>query len=406
MNLKNRPQRSRLKAAFEAQFGKPSGKAKALQCAVAPGRVNLIGEHTDYNGGLVLPMAIDRHTAVVFRPNGLKKIRVFSASVSRAGGLAEDRFGLTLKGIPRLKDPKYHWANYIRGVAAALLNRGYKLKAGDLYIENDLAAGAGLSSSASLEVAVALALQSLAGSRRLKPQDLAFAAQEAEHTYPGVKCGIMDQTIVARGKSGHALLLDCLNLNVKQIPIRLKGWSFAIFDTGVRHELAASEYNRRRAECSRAAKRFGVGTVREATLDSLLGKGDRLSASERKRVRHVLSEDLRTQQFAAELGSGDVAALGRFLHGSHASLRDDYQVSCKELDFLVEALSAPKLGSVVAGARMTGGGFGGAVVALIRTKAFKSIHAHLRQAYKKGAKRELGVALLVHPSDGAQLTKL
>jgi galactokinase len=216
----------------------------------------------------------------------------------------------------------------------------------------------------------------------------------------------MDQTIVVRGRRGHAVLLDCRDLKVKQIPIRLKGWSFAIFDTGVRHELAASEYNRRRAECARAAKRFKVGSVRETTLDHLLSKGDRLNASERKRVRHVLSEDLRTQQFAAELGEGDVFALGRFLYGSHASLRDDYQVSCRELDFLVEALREQRLQRAVAGARMTGGGFGGSVVALIRARAFKSVHAALQRRYRKAMGRTLGVSLLVRPSAGARIEAL
>ncbi len=408
MNTRNQNEKRRLRAAFERHYGKPEGTSTVLGCAVAPGRVNLIGEHTDYNGGLVLPMAIDRHTAVVFRPNGTAKIEVFSESIARSRNPEEgkDRFGLTLRDIPRLTAPEKRWANYVRGVAAALLKRGVKLKGGDLLIENDLPEGAGLSSSASLEISVGLALQALAGAKRLAPQELALAAQEAEHTYAGVKCGIMDQSIVARAEPGCALLLDCRDLKVRQIPIKLQGWSFAIFDTGVRHQLASSEYNIRRAECAKAARRFKVEYVREATLDHLLAKGAGLTSTQRKRVRHVLSENLRTQQFAAELASGDVQALGQFLYGSHASLRDDYQVSCKELDFLVASLGVPSLKKMVAGARMTGGGFGGAVVALIRTASFSEVHATLRRAYKKSMGRTLGTSLLVHPSRGAWVENL
>ncbi|MCW8133394.1 MAG: galactokinase, partial [Planctomycetota bacterium] len=357
MDLSSTSLRARLRDGLTRAFG----PGAAPRCALAPGRVNLIGEHTDYNGGLVLPIAIDRHTAVVFRPNGLNGFRVFAADVAAAGQDPSDAFGLTRSAMPKLSDPQKHWANYVRGVAAALDRRGVKLKGGDLYITADLPQGAGLSSSASLEVAVGLAMLELAGAR-MDRQALALAAQEAEHTYAGVRCGIMDQTVVARAQAGHALLLDCTSLQVRQVPVKLKGWAFAIFDTGVRHKLASSEYNKRRAECERAAKLFGVKTLRDATVDHLLKHGAKLTASEHKRVRHVRTEDLRTSQFAALAGLGDAAGLGWLLQLSHQSLAKDYEVSCAELDVLARTLSDTGkggLGKHCPGARMTGGGFGG-----------------------------------------------
>lgn len=398
MNLSRKSVRKQLRASFENVFG----AGNAPRCALAPGRVNLIGEHTDYNGGLVLPIAIDRHTAVVFRPNGMNGFRVHAADVAVSGGEPNDAFGFTRSAMPKLNDPKKHWANYIRGVAAALTRRGVKLKGGDFFITADLPQGAGLSSSASLEVAVGLALLALAG-RSMEPQALALAAQEAEHTYAGVRCGIMDQTVVARAQAGHALLLDCQNLAVRHVPIRLKGWAFAIFDTGVRHKLASSEYNKRRAECERAARVFGVKTLRGAKVEHMLRHGPRLTDNEQKRLRHVRTEDLRTSQFAALLGRGEAASLGRLLNLGHDSLSRDYEVSCRELDLLAEALRNHR---DCLGARMTGGGFGGAVVALMRTSRFAQIHKALALAYRRQTRRPLGLSLLLAPSAGARVMPL
>jgi len=398
MNLSRKPVRKQLRAAFEDVFG----AGAAPHCALAPGRVNLIGEHTDYNGGLVLPIAIDRHTAVAFRPSVFKGFRVHAADVAVGGCEPNDAFGLTRAAMPKLYDPRKHWANYVRGVAAALARRGVKLKGGDLYITADLPQGAGLSSSASLEVAVGLALLALAG-KSMDRQALALAAQEAEHTYVGVRCGIMDQTVVARAQADHALLLDCQNLSVRHVPIRLKGWAFAIFDTGVRHKLASSEYNMRRAECERAARVFGVKTLRDATVEHVLRHGPRLTDSEQKRLRHVRTEDLRTSQFAALLGRGEAASLGRLLNLSHDSLSRDYEVSCGELDLLAETLRGyPDC----LGARMTGGGFGGAVVALVRANRFAQVHEALASVYCRQTRRALGLSLPLAPSAGARVVPL
>src|ERR1043165_355339 len=222
-------ERTRLLTQFEWRFG----EGPRPRVALAPGRVNLIGEHTDYNGGLVLPMAIDRHTAVVFRRNNLDRIRMHAPGVD-----ASDEFAI--HQIERVKNKKRQWTNYVRGTAWALAQKGVKLKGGGLLIDSDLPIGAGLSSSAALEISTGLALLALADVA-MEPQTLALCGQRAEHEFAGVRCGIMDQTVVARAKAGHALLLDCRRLSVTHVPINLKGYSFAIFDTGVRHALASSE---------------------------------------------------------------------------------------------------------------------------------------------------------------------
>jgi len=387
VNLKT--DRKRLLTAFEGRFGPSSA---AVRAAIAPGRSNLIGEHTDYNAGLVLPMAVDRHTVVLFRPSHAPRINVFTE-------LLESSDEFDLKKIKRLSDPKLHWANYVRGTAAALVKRGIKLKGGDLYISGDLPRGAGLSSSASLETAVGLALLALAG-KTMDRQELAFACQEAEHTFGGVMCGIMDQTVVARAKAGHALLLDCDSIKVRHVPVSIPEYSFAIFDTGVRHKLASSEYNKRRAECEHAAKLMKKSNLRSVSIEDMIKGAEKLTANENKRVRHVISENLRVVQFAAALERGDVAELGRLLRNSHYSLAVDYEVSCKELDQVVgQLMLRNEHDEACPGARMTGGGFGGAVVALLKTEAFKG-YARALAPYAKGG------SMLLTPCAGAEVVKL
>jgi len=373
--MHTKSERARLLAAFEKQFG----PGAAPRTAVAPGRSNLIGEHTDYNGGLVLPMAVQLHTTTLFRPNSSPRIAVYSETVA-----AHDEFDL--KKIAPSNDPHRHWANYVRGVAFALLKRGVKLKGGDLYIAADLPQGAGLSSSAALEISTGLALLALAR-KTIDRQELAYAGQEAEHAFAGVMCGIMDQTVVARAKPGHALLLDCASMTVKHIPLALKGYSFALFDTGVRHKLAGSEYNKRRAECEHAAAVMHQKTLRGVTLDALLKASNRLTENEHKRVRHVLTENLRVVQFAAALARGDVEELGHLLSLSHHSLARDYEVSCPELDTIVERLAHnQRKDGACPGARMVGGGFGGAVVALLKTSAFSRYAKDLKPLAKGGSR--------------------
>jgi galactokinase len=395
--------REQLGGKFAERFGDAGGCA----CSLAPGRVNLIGEHTDYNGGFVLPVAIARHTAVVFRPGPRPRLRVHSATMAALGKQADDEFGLSAREMAPLGDPSLRWRDYVRGVAAALARRGIKLKGGDLLIDADLPLGAGLSSSASLEVACALALLSLAR-KKMPARQLALACQEAEHRHVGIRCGIMDQTIASRARQGHALLLDCRDLSVRQVPIKLRDWCFAVFDTGVRHELAAGEYNKRRAQCEHAARLLRAGSLREVSLEQLLARGRRLTVDEHRRVRHVLSEDLRVMSFTGALEHGDAQFLGRLLLDGHRSLRDDYQVSCAELDALVEAACSARspAGPLCLGARMTGGGFGGAVVALIRAGQFETVRAHLAERYGAACGRRLGASLPVEPAGCARVVRL
>jgi len=389
VNLKS--EKNRLQGLFKQQYG----SAADVHVALAPGRSNLIGEHTDYNHGLVLPIAVNRHTAVLFRPQqgpGAATIRVYSETLKKS-----DEFGVD--SIKPLKGGENHWANYVRGTAWALAKRGIKLRGGELLITSDLPRGAGLSSSASLEVATGLALLSLAG-RDMDRQALAFACQEAEHVYAGVRCGIMDQTVVARAQAGHALMLDCDSITVRHVPIQLKGYSFAIFDTGVRHKLASSEYNKRRSECEHAAALMKHKSLRGVEFNDLAKYAERMTTDENKRVRHVLTENMRVVQFAAALERGDLKELGRLLHLSHMSLSEDYEVSCAELDLVVTelALQSSK-DKACPGSRMTGGGFGGAVVALLKTSAYPKYEKALRKAAKGGS-------LLLEPGDGAKVLKL
>lgn len=368
-------ERNRLLKAFEKRFG-PGPTPRA---AIAPGRSNLIGEHTDYNGGLVLPMAVQLHTTTLFRASKSPRIAIYSETIA-----AHDEFDL--KRIAPTNDPHRHWSNYIRGVAFALAERGVKLKGGDLYVSGDLPQGAGLSSSAALEISSGLALLALAG-KTMDRQELAYVGQKSEHNFAGVKCGIMDQTVVARAKPGHALLLDCSSMAVKHIPIALKDYSFALFDTGVRHKLAGSEYNKRRAECEHAAAIMRHKTLRGVTTDELLKASHKLTGNEHKRVRHVLTENLRVVQFAAALERGDTAELGKLLSLSHESLARDYEVSCGELDAIVDRLARNhRKDGACPGARMVGGGFGGAVVALLKTSAFAKYAKDLKSLARGGSR--------------------
>ncbi len=386
MNLKK--SRISLLKSFEQQFG-PGPRPRA---ALAPGRVNLIGEHTDYNGGLVLPMAIDRHTAVVFRPSEEPYLCVYAADL-------KERAAFDLTKIERIKLPTQSWENYLLGTAWALKEKGVGLVGGDLLITSDLPAGAGLSSSAALEVAVGLALLALAG-EKMDAQTLALCCQRAEHEFAGVRCGIMDQTVVARAKAGHALLLDCRSLEVTHVPIKLKGLSFAVFDTGVRHKLASSAYNTRRAECEHAAKVLGVKSLRETNLDAQLKALGKLSAAEERRVRHITTENARVVQFASALKRGDANELGYLLKASHTSLMLDYEVSCSELDDLVYELVSPCCGKdPCPGARMTGGGFGGSVVALLKTNNFSACRGAVAELAKGGC-------MLLSPGEGAKVVAL
>ena len=326
--------------------------------ARAPGRVNLIGEHTDYNDGFVLPCAIDSHTAVALRPRDDAVVRVVAADLQHA----VDEFRLD---APLQRNPRKPWADYVRGVFWALAERGLPLRGAQIAVAGDVPRGAGLSSSASLEVALALALQQAFG-LDLSATELAQLSQRAENDFVGCPCGIMDQLVSARGQAGHALLIDCRSLALQPVPLPDE-LAVMIVHSNVRRGLVASAYGERRRQCQTAATALGVVALRDAeagSLDAAAGRAlQQADPVAWRRARHVITENARTQAAADALRDGRLAELGRLMAASHASMRDDFEITVPAVDRLVQVLQQA-IGSD-GGARMTGGGFGGCAVALL-----------------------------------------
>ncbi|MFM8497592.1 MAG: galactokinase [Planctomycetia bacterium] len=319
----------------------------------APGRVNLIGEHVDYNDGFVLPMAIERHVHLRVLP---RADRLIVLRTRREPG--ETTLDLATPLVPR----PGHWSTYVAGVIEGFRRQGFDPPGFEAEVTATLPAGGGLSSSAALEVATATALETLVG-RELGGERKALLCQAAEHEFAGVPCGIMDQFAVTLARPGHALLLDCRSRAVTHVPLADPSVAVAVIDSGVKHDLAAGAYARRRDECRRAADRLGVASLRDLSADEWRSRGPGLPEIERKRVAHVVSENARVQAFAASIDLGDFVRAGRIMVESHWSLARDYEVSCPEMDALVAA--ANRVPGVL-GCRMTGGGFGGCAVALVR----------------------------------------
>ncbi len=366
---------AKLYSAFEEYFGQPP-----TRIARAPGRVNLIGEHTDYNDGFVLPMALDRATYVAARPRPDRLVRVFSTKFRE-----EDQFALDQV----VRDERRQWVNYIRGVVKGLQARDLPLQGADLMIDSDLPSGSGLSSSAALEVAVGYTFQ-LLNNINLLGEELALVAQGAEHTFVGVKCGIMDQLVAALGEAGHALLIDCRDLSYRPIPIPAQA-CVVVCDSGVRHRLAGSEYNQRRAGCEEAVRLLKpalgkIQALRDVRSTDLAMYGNLLPPDLLRLARHVVSENERTLAAADALAAGDLTKMGQLMVASHISLRDDYRVSIAELDILVElALAAPGC----FGSRMTGGGFGGSTVSLVAADAVDAFVTAMIDGYAIRTGRKL-----------------
>ncbi len=383
--MSNESQARRVRDAFAGAFG---GDCQAL--ARAPGRVNLIGEHTDYNLGWVLPIAIDLSTWVAARARSDRRVLVRSASV-----MADAEW--TLGSWPASSHP--HWSSYVAGVESLLLRRGAHLPGYELLIESDVPVGGGLSSSAALEVSAALALAHLAG-EPLATNELIDLARAAEHEFAGVPCGVMDQTISLLGKAGCALLLDCRSRTARAIPLRLGGHVFLVVDSGVRHELARSAYRERQEQCRAAVAYFRKGSpaiqsLRELSPETVRAHAQQMNPLVFARAMHVTAENARTLAMAEALERGDLAAAGAAMNESHRSLRDDYEVSCRELDALVETLRAVP---GVCGARMTGGGFGGCVLALVAESRLKLAAERVAQSHPQA-----GPSLAVHAAAGAEL---
>jgi galactokinase len=358
----------------------------------APGRVNLIGEHTDYNDGFVMPAAIDSYTWVAGAPRTKPSLRVYSEHFDETVELPLAE----LSGAPR-----EHWSDYIRGVAAVLSGLGKPVGGADLLISSDVPLGAGLSSSAALEVAVASALAAMSGVE-VPALQLVKACQKAEHEYAGTRCGIMDQFIATFAQAGHALMLDCRSLEYRLLPVA-NDVRIVICNSMVKHALASGEYNRRRAECEAGVEMLRgylphVRALRDVSMADLEQHASDVSDVVLRRCRHVITENQRVLSAVEALQGGDLRHFGKLMYESHHSLRDDYQVSCDELDFLTELASEC---DGVYGARMTGGGFGGCTVNLVRADTVERLREHLIAGYqeKTGKTPEVYVCA---PADGAR----
>jgi len=335
----------------------------------APGRVNLIGEHTDYNDGFVLPMAIDFDIRVAARVRPDRLVRLYSVDLDR-----RDTF--SLDDVRRITPERVIWADYMRGVADVLQREGYALRGMDAAITGNVPRASGLSSSAAMELAAITAFR-LLGQLELDPVKAALLGQRAENEFVGMRCGIMDQFISSLGKADHALLIDCRSLDYRPVPIP-DGVRIIVTDSGVRRGLVDSAYNERRAQCEQGARLLGVRALRDVSVEIFAAHEKRLPPVVARRCKHVVTENDRTLKSVEALERGDLEAFGRAMNESHASLRDWFEVSIKELDALVEIQqSVPGC----LGARLTGAGFGGCTVALAREEAVPAVIEAIQAGY-------------------------
>ncbi len=382
-----------LQAILTEKFG-PAGP---IVTAVAPGRVNLLGEHTDYNEGYVLPMAIEFQMRMAGRLRADATVNVHSVDFQQTVvfSVAE----------PLLRDEEHPWSNYIRGVLWAFQDAGYALPGLDLAFRGDLPQGAGLSSSAALEISLAVLLQKLAG-WSLAPAQVALLCQRAENEFVGMKCGVMDQFASIMGQAGHALFLDCRTLAFEHIPLEVGDYRILICHSGVKHELVTSEYNLRRASCNEGVAMLQrhfpeVKALRDVTLEMLETYHLELDPTVFRRCFHIVTENRRVLEGIQTLRRGDLERFGQLMNQSHDSQRDYYEVSCAEVDLLV-ALARQVPG--VLGARITGGGFGGCTVNLIHRDAIE----RFRQTVVNGYHQKTGIEprlFVCAPGPGARIVE-
>ncbi len=372
---------------FEEYFGQ-----KPTVVAASPGRVNLIGEHTDYNNGFVLPMALNNINVVAVAPSPTGKHRWI-------GALGDEMIELDPAEVTKPGEP--FWSNYVRGVICMLERRGIRVPAVDMLIDSNVPRGGGLSSSAAFEVSACTALAALCGAD-VTPTERALIGQATEHEFVNVPCGIMDQFISANGKKDHALMLDCKDLSYQLIPMMDPEVSVLVIDSAVKHSLADGGYAARRKNCEDACGILGVPSLREATLEMLEEKKAELGDLCYRRARHVIGENLRVAAFAEALQKGDWDAAGVAMRSSHASLKDDFEVSCAEVDTLVSLSDTIPSAASVYGARMTGGGFGGCIVALVKSSDVEQVAQEMIEAYRNALGIETDY-LITRPGDGPRV---
>ena len=362
---------------FEESFGYPSDYV--IQ---APGRVNLIGEHTDYNDGFVLPCAINYQTMVAASAREDHIVRLVSVDY----GNEVDQFDLQ-EGIEFMEGKM--WANYIRGVIKCLIDRGYQFSGADIVVSGNVPQGAGLSSSAALEVVIGQTFKTLYD-LKITQQEIALNGQKAENQFVGCNCGIMDQLISACGQENHALLIDCRSLDT--VPILIpEEMVIMIIDSNKKRGLVGSEYNARRLQCESASQAFSVKALRDLSLEALQQGKDKLDNVVYRRARHVISENERTLLAADALRSGDLKLMGKLMAESHISMRDDFEITVPEIDCLVDIVKN-ELGEQ-GGVRMTGGGFGGCIVALMPPEKVDSVKRAIENEYQQrtGLKEDIYV---------------
>lgn len=377
----------------------------------APGRVNLIGEHTDYNDGFVMPMALDRETFIVGRPNQSNKYRL--VSMNAADAHSHDANNHSANSIIEFdptslvaRSASGQWHDYFRGVVAQFIKKGHSIPGFDCAIAGNVPLGGGLSSSASLEVATATFVDALLNTKT-DGVTKALMCQAAEHEYANVPCGIMDQFISSLGEENHAMLLDCRSQIPRSVPLVDPSITVLIVNSNVKHALGSGEYAKRRAQCEEAVaaiQKFHpeIKALRDATLDQLAEAQSSMSEIAFQRGRHVITECVRTVQAAEALQANNYELMGKLMTHSHVSLKDDYEVSCDELDTLVDiALSQ----SGVFGSRMTGGGFGGCTVTLVKADAAEKVASTIASQYKERTGKEATI-LYSKPSQGTRLHQL
>ncbi len=369
--------------AFIERFGE-----RPLHVVRAPGRVNLIGEHTDYNDGFVLPMAIDRAIYIALSPRDDQRVELHSLDLENSAD-----FSLT-----DFKKGDDGWVEYIKGMAWVLQDAGFELTGWQGVSAGDIPVGAGLSSSAALELATARAFATVSHLEWDAAQ-MAILGQKCENQWVGVNCGIMDQMISAAGKEGHALLIDCRSLETCSVPLP-KETTVVILDTATRRGLVDSAYNERRQQCEEAAAFFGVKALRDVDVETFNVKADELDTLPRQRAKHVITENQRTLDAMAAMLQDDPHTLGKLLNESHASLRDDFEVSSDELNQIVKC--ATRRNTAIFGARMTGAGFGGCAVALVRDYNAKAFADAVSACYQAATGLQPNI-YICYPSEGASI---
>ncbi|MFI3282068.1 MAG: galactokinase [Rikenellaceae bacterium] len=373
--------KTKVSRAFAAQFG---GEGILYG---APGRINLIGEHTDYNDGYVMPGAIDLGIVASIRPNGEGVVRAYAMDLEQGGEFTVGDSTL----------PSQSWLRYIYGVCQEVQKRGGKVEGFDALFAGDLPLGSGLSSSAALESVFGFAISDMFNGGEIDRFELARIGQSTEHNYCGVKCGIMDQFASLHGRKGHLMRLDCRSMEYEYFPFESEEYRLVLINSNVKHELSGSPYNRRRESCERVAKELGMTSLRGATMDQLLAIADRVSDEDMHRAKYVIGEEQRVLGVCDALVKGDFERVGELMYATHMGLSKDYEVSCEELDFLNDI--AKECG--VTGSRMMGGGFGGCTINLVRGDKYNEFIATTLSKFKEKYGIDAGVIDVVI-SDGAR----